>query len=77
MNLILIGRNQKTLDEISKSIENKFKVNTLTLVVDFAKGYEVYPKIQNFLQDKDIGILINNVGVIPEVSNLQYCQNRI
>ena len=66
MNILLIGRNEAKLSEISDSIRSNHDVEVEYLVIDFAKGLEVpYKNIENFLGDKDIGILVNNVGVIP------------
>ena len=63
MNLILIGRRQGKLQEISEEIIGKYKVKVDIIVTDFAKGQSIYPDLQASLVDKDIGILVNNVGV--------------
>ena len=65
MNLILIGRNEKTLQDISKQIENQYKVETIVLAVNFANGPDMYEEIKPLIDGKDIGMLVNNVGVIP------------
>ena len=65
MNLVLIGRNEKTLRDISKKIEHQYKVETIVMAIDFANGPEVYEEIKPIIDGKDIGMLVNNVGVIP------------
>ena len=67
MNILLIGRNEAKLSEIRDIIRSIHDVEVEYLVIDFAKGLEVsYKNIENFLEEKkDIGILVNNVGVIP------------
>ena len=70
MNLLLIGRNEEKLQEISNEFQNRFKIEVQTLVVDFSKGPEVYSRIKASLSNRDVGILINNVGVCtPFLSN--------
>ena len=68
MNILLIGRNEAKLSEIRDEIIGLIYDDVVVeyLVIDFAKGLEVsYENIENLIGDKDIGILVNNVGVIP------------
>jgi len=46
--------------------ESKHGVKTEVVVADFAAGPAVYEDIRRALESKDVGILVNNVGVIPE-----------
>uniref|UniRef100_T1JGX0 Uncharacterized protein n=1 Tax=Strigamia maritima TaxID=126957 RepID=T1JGX0_STRMM len=64
MNVILISRNEEKLEKIAHEIENEFKVETLVIQADFSNGKEIYPLIARNLIDKEIGILVNNVGVM-------------
>ena len=48
---------------MSRSIAETYKVETDFVVADFSKGREPYPAIKEALKDRDIGILVNNVGV--------------
>ncbi len=40
-----------------------YGVEVEIIVADFAKGREIYPGIEQGLKGKDLGILVNNVGV--------------
>ena len=61
-NIVLISRSEEKLEAVSKQITEKFNVKTKIIVYDFAKvdGYE---NIAKELEDLDIGILVNNVGM--------------
>jgi len=62
MNVILVARNQEKLDHVAQEIGVEFGVETVTVLADFSGDEKIYPHIQNSLQEKDIGILVNNVG---------------
>jgi len=38
-------------------------IQVKTLAVDFTDGQSIYPKLKNELDQLDIGILVNNVGM--------------
>ncbi|NWH56128.1 HSDL1 protein, partial [Geococcyx californianus] len=63
VNIILISRNKEKLEAVSKSISETYKVETVFIVADFSKGRETYPAIKEALKDREIGILVNNVGI--------------
>ncbi|XP_077166714.1 inactive hydroxysteroid dehydrogenase-like protein 1 [Paroedura picta] len=63
VNIVLISRNQEKLEALAREIADTYKVKTDIIVVDFSKGSEIYPVIKKALMDKEIGILVNNVGV--------------
>lgn len=63
VNIILISRNKEKLEAVSKSISETYKVETDFIVADFSKGRESYPAIKEALKDREIGILVNNVGM--------------
>ncbi|XP_072527803.1 very-long-chain 3-oxoacyl-CoA reductase-B [Salminus brasiliensis] len=60
--IVLISRTQEKLDEVSKAIESKYKVQTKTISADFG-SVDIYSKIESGLAGLEIGILVNNVGV--------------
>uniref|UniRef100_A0A3Q3N2V3 3-ketoacyl-CoA reductase n=1 Tax=Mastacembelus armatus TaxID=205130 RepID=A0A3Q3N2V3_9TELE len=60
--LMLISRSQDRLDDVAKSLEVEYKVQTKTIAVDFGKA-DIYPKIEAGLAGLEIGVLVNNVGV--------------
>ncbi|KAM6253231.1 inactive hydroxysteroid dehydrogenase-like protein 1 isoform 1-T2 [Porphyrio hochstetteri] len=63
VNIILISRSKEKLEAVSRSISETYKVKTDFIVADFSKGREPYPAIRKALMNKEIGILVNNVGL--------------
>lgn len=63
LNIVLISRNQDKLQVVAKDIADTYSVETDVIVADFSSGREIYDPIREALKDKDIGILVNNVGV--------------
>ncbi|NXM17342.1 HSDL1 protein, partial [Ploceus nigricollis] len=66
VSIILVSRNQEKLEAVSRSISETYKVETDFLVADFSKGRELYPAIKEALKDREIGILVNNVGIFHD-----------
>ncbi|NXA07839.1 HSDL1 protein, partial [Sapayoa aenigma] len=64
VNIILISRNKEKLEAVSRSISETYKVETDFIVADFSKGHEPYPAIKEALKDREVGILVNNVGTL-------------
>uniref|UniRef100_A0A3B5Q7V2 Hydroxysteroid (17-beta) dehydrogenase 12a n=1 Tax=Xiphophorus maculatus TaxID=8083 RepID=A0A3B5Q7V2_XIPMA len=60
--MMLISRSQEKLDDVARSLEEQFKVETRTIAVDFCR-LDIYSKIEEGLADLEIGVLVNNVGV--------------
>lgn len=60
--MMLVSRSQEKLDDVAKSLEEQFNVETRTIAVDFGKA-DIYPKIEAGLAGLEIGVLVNNVGV--------------
>ncbi|XP_059917799.1 very-long-chain 3-oxoacyl-CoA reductase-A [Gadus macrocephalus] len=60
--MMLISRSQDKLDDVAKSLEHQFKVETRTIAVDFGRS-DIYEKIDAGLAGLEIGVLVNNVGV--------------
>ncbi|XP_002733500.1 inactive hydroxysteroid dehydrogenase-like protein 1 [Saccoglossus kowalevskii] len=63
VNIILISRSMEKLKKVAKDIESTFGVKTFVIKADFSKGSEIYDVISQQIKDKEIGILVNNVGV--------------
>ncbi|NXP18233.1 HSDL1 protein, partial [Scytalopus superciliaris] len=63
VNVILVSRNKEKLEAVSRSIAETYQVETDFIVADFSKGCEPYPAIREALKDREIGILVNNVGM--------------
>ncbi|VDH95118.1 Hypothetical predicted protein [Mytilus galloprovincialis] len=70
LNIVMISRGENKLYRAAKDIEEQYKVETCTIAVDFAHGKEIYEKIWSLIKDKEIGILVNNVGVMYEFPQL-------
>ncbi|KAI5100407.1 very-long-chain 3-oxoacyl-CoA reductase-A [Silurus meridionalis] len=60
--ILLISRSQEKLDDVAKSLESLYKVETKTIAVDFGQ-INIYPKIEDALAGLEIGVLVNNVGI--------------
>ncbi|XP_073911665.1 inactive hydroxysteroid dehydrogenase-like protein 1 isoform X3 [Castor canadensis] len=63
LNITLISRNEEKLQMVARHIADTYKVETDVIVADFSQGREIYAPIREALRDKEIGILVNNVGV--------------
>ncbi|XP_046889560.1 very-long-chain 3-oxoacyl-CoA reductase-A [Hypomesus transpacificus] len=60
--MMLISRSQDKLDDVARSLEEQYKVQTKTIAVDFGQS-DIYPKIEAGLAGLEIGVLVNNVGI--------------
>jgi 17beta-estradiol 17-dehydrogenase / very-long-chain 3-oxoacyl-CoA reductase len=62
-NVALISRTQSKLDELARTIEDTYKVQTKTLAIDFASDEPSnYELIKELVSNLQVTILINNVG---------------
>lgn len=64
MNIVLISRTAEKLQNVALEIGRRFGVKTEKVQVDFNSGKEIYSVIEKCIEGKEIGILVNNVGVI-------------
>lgn len=58
-----MSRTLSKLEAVAKEIEESFNVETMVIDVNYTSGLEIYDKIKERIQGKEIGILINNVGI--------------
>uniref|UniRef100_T1HQA6 Uncharacterized protein n=1 Tax=Rhodnius prolixus TaxID=13249 RepID=T1HQA6_RHOPR len=65
MDICLISRNEEKLKNTAKEIEDTHGVKTKYIVADFTNT-DVYDNIRENLGGMDIGILVNNVGIVAE-----------
>nr|XP_043606296.1 very-long-chain 3-oxoacyl-CoA reductase 1-like [Erigeron canadensis] len=65
LNLILVGRNPKKLEDVTNEIKSKFSKTEIKNVVfdlsgDLSEGIK---KISDVIEGLDVGVLINNAGI--------------
>ncbi len=70
LNIILVSRTLTKLEGVAKEISETFNVQTQVIAVDFTSGREIYDQIKNQIVGKEIGILINNVGMFMPAPEL-------
>ncbi|XP_058058613.1 very-long-chain 3-oxoacyl-CoA reductase [Anopheles bellator] len=63
LNVILVSRTLSKLEDVAKEIETEYKVRTMVIDADFTGGAEIYEKIRARIENLDIGVLVNNVGM--------------
>jgi 17beta-estradiol 17-dehydrogenase / very-long-chain 3-oxoacyl-CoA reductase len=63
MKIFLVSRTLSKLQTVAKEIEEAFNVDTAVIAVDFTSGQEFYEKIKKEIAGKEIGVLVNNVGM--------------
>ncbi|XP_075225932.1 very-long-chain 3-oxoacyl-CoA reductase-like [Lycorma delicatula] len=63
MDLILISRTKKKLDDLAIQLNKQYNIKTKIVVADFTNTDKVMPHIKQELDRLDIGVLINNVGL--------------
>ncbi|XP_056093478.1 17-beta-hydroxysteroid dehydrogenase type 3 [Rhinichthys klamathensis goyatoka] len=64
MNVIVISRNQEKLDRAARKIELTTGGKVKVIAADFTKD-DIYGHIKENIEGLDIGILVNNVGILP------------
>lgn len=63
LNVVLISRSKLKLEAVAKEIRDDYGTEVIIVPVDFTDGQAVFPVIEEKLEGRDIGILINNVGL--------------
>ncbi|XP_007941266.1 very-long-chain 3-oxoacyl-CoA reductase-like [Orycteropus afer afer] len=64
LNIVLISRNLHKLEQEAKEIERLHGVLTRVMQTDFTGGLEIYGAIEEGLKGLEIGVLVNNVGMV-------------
>uniref|UniRef100_A0A3P8WJ18 Hydroxysteroid (20-beta) dehydrogenase 2 n=2 Tax=Cynoglossus semilaevis TaxID=244447 RepID=A0A3P8WJ18_CYNSE len=65
LDVVLVSRSADKLQGVAKEIEETYGRNTCTIQVDFTEGHSIYSTIAAGLEGLEIGILVNNVGMLP------------
>uniref|UniRef100_A0A3B4UGZ7 Hydroxysteroid (17-beta) dehydrogenase 3 n=1 Tax=Seriola dumerili TaxID=41447 RepID=A0A3B4UGZ7_SERDU len=64
MSVVIMSRTKATLDQVAKEIGDKTGQRVKVIVTDFTQE-NVFSEIEGQLKDLNIGILVNNVGMLP------------
>ncbi|CAN0145482.1 inactive hydroxysteroid dehydrogenase-like protein 1 [Lampetra fluviatilis] len=67
LGVVLVGRDAARLGAFAEELRGDFPVRTLEIVADFNHGPAAYGDIARALEGMDVGVLVNNVGVMPVV----------
>lgn len=73
MNIILVSRTLSKLQTVAKEIQELFNVETAVIDVDFTSGPEIFEKIKDRIKGKEIGVLVNNVGMCYTAPDMFLC----
>lgn len=65
INVVLVSRTLAKLQDVAAEVEEKYKVKTRVIAVDFTDADLVFDKINEGIKELDgaIGLLVNNVGM--------------
>ncbi|KAK7086262.1 Inactive hydroxysteroid dehydrogenase-like protein 1 [Halocaridina rubra] len=77
MNIILLSRTMDKLQKVAAEIAEESGVQTEVVQIDFSYGRRIYEIVGSHLGDKEIGILVNNVGVmLPYPMDFAYVNDK-
>ena len=70
--IILLDISERALNECKQAIQSKYSsVQVETKVIDFSKDTtEWIPEVRRLIDQKDIAVLVNNVGINTEIPSL-------
>lgn len=63
LNIVLVSRTKAKLEAVAQEIQEKYKVKTKTIDIDFTKDKNVRERIESEIKDIPVGVLVNNVGM--------------
>ncbi|XP_049908002.1 17-beta-hydroxysteroid dehydrogenase type 3 [Epinephelus moara] len=64
MNVVIMSRTKVALDQVAKEIGDTTGQKVKVIITDFIQE-NVFSEIEDQLRDLNIGVLVNNVGVLP------------
>ncbi|XP_007231663.3 17-beta-hydroxysteroid dehydrogenase type 3 [Astyanax mexicanus] len=84
LNVVIISRTKEKLDGVAREIELKTEAKVRAIAADFTKD-DIYRDIEENIEGLDIGLLVNNVGILPtqlpckllETANLEEKINQV
>ncbi|XP_055614305.1 hydroxysteroid dehydrogenase-like protein 1 [Uranotaenia lowii] len=71
LNIIIIARPDDNLQTTADQISSDYGVQVKTVGVDFANGWQLYSFIQKELDGFDIGVLVNNAGILLKIDSFE------
>ncbi|XP_041644223.1 testosterone 17-beta-dehydrogenase 3 [Cheilinus undulatus] len=74
MNVVIMSRTKAALDQVAKKISETTGQRVKVIVADFMKE-NVFRELQDQLKDLNIGVLVNNVGMLPNVVPCEFLQS--
>lgn len=66
LNVVIMSRTKETLEQAARTISDTTGRKVKVIVTDFAKE-NVFGDVEDQLRELDIGILVNNVGILPNL----------
>ncbi|KAM6965624.1 17-beta-hydroxysteroid dehydrogenase type 3 [Aplochiton taeniatus] len=73
MNVVILSRTQDKLDRVAKEINESTGQEVKVIVADFTED-SMYGTIKEQLKGLNIGVLINNVGIMPSYHPCKFLQ---
>ncbi|XP_076472174.1 very-long-chain 3-oxoacyl-CoA reductase-like [Babylonia areolata] len=73
MDIVLVSRNPQKLSAVAEKIVKQFQVSVKVIVADFKKT-DIYDSIKQQLTGLDIGVLVNNVGMLNRRTPGYFCE---
>ncbi|XP_058451276.1 very-long-chain 3-oxoacyl-CoA reductase-like [Malaya genurostris] len=69
LKIMLISRTESKLIKVADELQQKYGVETKWIAMDFSNGPEIYDRLRKQLTGLDIGLLVNNVGFLPQLAH--------
>uniref|UniRef100_A0A7N8XM72 Hydroxysteroid (17-beta) dehydrogenase 3 n=1 Tax=Mastacembelus armatus TaxID=205130 RepID=A0A7N8XM72_9TELE len=66
LNVVIMSRTKAKLDQVAKEIGDATGQRVKVIIADFTKE-NIFSEIEDQLKDLNIGVLVNNVGILPSI----------
>ncbi|XP_016886455.1 17-beta-hydroxysteroid dehydrogenase type 3 isoform X6 [Cynoglossus semilaevis] len=73
MDVVIMSRTKAALDKVAKEIGERTGRRVKVIVTDFTKE-NIFSKIEVQLKDLNIGVLVNNVGMLPSLIPFRFLE---
>ncbi|XP_047446888.1 17-beta-hydroxysteroid dehydrogenase type 3 [Mugil cephalus] len=74
MNVVIMSRTKDKLDRVAKEIGNSTGQKVKVMVTDFINE-NIFGEIEDQLKDLNIGVLVNNVGMLPSIFPCRFLES--